>query len=77
LFFAFCLAISAGLIVFANRIPPEIGFLLVGFIVGALAMATWQQRRFERQWPLIQMIIDWKFVERLRNGSDPADERAL
>jgi hypothetical protein len=40
-------------------------------------MATWQQRRFERQWPLIQMIIDWKFVERLRNGSDPADERAL
>jgi hypothetical protein len=76
LFFASCLAISAGLIVFSNRIPPVISTLTAGFIVGVLFTGTRQQTNFERQWPLIESIIDWKFVDRLRNAPEPSDGSA-
>jgi hypothetical protein len=66
LFFACCLAISAGSVVFASRIPPLFGALVAGFIIGVLFMAARQDMRFQRHWSFFESIIDWKFVDRLR-----------
>jgi hypothetical protein len=69
-FLCSCLAISAGSVIFANQIPPSFSFLVCGFSVGVLFVTTRRQMSFQRNWPLLVSIIDWKHVERLRGESD-------
>lgn len=73
---ALCLAISAGSIRFADQIPPIIGAILVGFIIGILVMVARRQMNFERQWTFLELLIDWKFVDQLRKVPEPCDENA-
>ena len=73
LFLGSCLAICVGLIVFASQIPPAFASLIVGFIVGVLLIGTRWKMNFERQWPLLEWIIDWKFVDHIRKAPEPPD----
>jgi hypothetical protein len=68
------LAASAGLVVFANRIPPFYSTLLTGLILGSLLTSVRYRLAFERQWPLLEAIIDWKLAGRLRRQADVSDD---
>ena len=68
------LAASAGLVVFANRIPPFYSTLLMGLILGSLLTSVRYRLAFERQWPLLVAIIDWKLAGRLRQQADVSDD---
>jgi hypothetical protein len=63
---ACCFAISAGLVLFPNRVPPFGSTLLCGVLMGCLVTATRYHLAFQRQWPLLKAIIDWKLANRLR-----------
>jgi hypothetical protein len=67
------LAASAGLVVFANRIPAFCSTLLMGLILGFLLTSVRYRLAFERQWPLLEAIIDWKLAGRLRRQADVSD----
>jgi hypothetical protein len=69
-FLCCCLAVSAGSVIFAKQIPPFLSALVCGFILGALFVLTRRQMTFQRNWRLLDSIIDWKLVERLRKESD-------
>jgi hypothetical protein len=74
LMMACALAASAGLVVFANRIPPFYSTLLLGLILGALLTSVRYRLAFQRRWPLLEAIIDWKLAGRLRRQADVSDE---
>lgn len=63
---ACCLAASAGLVIFANQIPAFYPTLLSGLFTGSLMTATRHRLAFQRRWPLLEAIIDWKLAERMR-----------
>ena len=75
LFLSGCLAICVGSVIFANQIPPSLTAVVVGFIIGALFVLARQHVAFLRYWRLIDSIIDWKLVERMRKNSDPLIDR--
>lgn len=73
-FFACCFAVSAGLVIFPNRIPPFFSTLLCGFFAGSLVTATRYRLAFQRQWALFEALIDWKLADHMRRDANMFDE---
>ena len=74
IFLTCCFVISACLILFPNRVPPFFGTLLSGFFAGSLLTATRYRLAFQRQWPLLKSIIDWKLADRVRREAGLPDD---
>jgi hypothetical protein len=71
------LAASVGLVVFARRIPPFFSTMLCGLFLGSILTNVRHRLAFERQWPLLEAIIDWKLAGRLRREAViPGDQDA-
>ncbi len=69
--------VIAGLIMWASKIPPFYATLLCGFLVGWLTTAVRYDRAFRRQWPLLDLLIDWKLANRLRQKAGTQNDHEL
>jgi hypothetical protein len=71
-----CLAVCFGSVFYSDLMPPSLSTLVAGFAVGVLVMVTRREMAFQKSWPLLDRVIDWKLVERMRQDRGRADGRS-